>query len=147
MKNKILFYDDDEHNRGNKIFFNRLQEEIPEATSSWARSIDTFESKIRHFIPNIFILDLMGPESHVKRFDRDEYVKSYDVGIELLRRIRNDKYENQLKDSIIIIRTARTDSDARSECQAEGSNHFFSLAEKNVDERILQLIKKLVHEM
>jgi DNA-binding response OmpR family regulator len=121
----VLFYDDNEESHSNEILCDRLRNAIGKLNLSYVHSIERFESKLIHTVFDVFILDIMGPETTIMDAITGTRVLANEIGIELLKRLRNGKYPNQRLGSLIIIRTGKTDTITYNTCKSNGADDVF----------------------
>jgi len=137
---RVIFYDDDEESYSNTQLVKYLRK-LPNFRLTYVNKIDTFESSAKDHHFDAFILDIMGPDNIYEFDNPTQKVPCTFVGVELLRRVRAGLYNNR-KDVLVIIRSAKTDSQTKAMCQEHNANHIFEIGD-NLE--ILSLFKELIN--
>ncbi len=139
---KVLFFDDDKTNLSNVLLVQRILYEIPDIDIKQAHSFNKFETRMLEGNFNVVILDIMGAPINIPRLDGKGNVMDKDLGIEMLKMIREHVFPNQKYDVIIIMRSALArQTRIRDKCDEYGANFFF--APGNDDDRIIAILQEM----
>ena len=140
---RIMFFENLIEVYQTERFQNELKLELPNIKFELAGTVSVFEDHLKNQHFNAFILDILTIECDIRNFKTKEIVDKRDVGIELLKRIKDGNYyKNQSNQSIVIMRSARAIEPAvRSTCKREGARYVFRPGKD--DQKIIHILKKL----
>ena len=138
----LLFFEDQYLSNSNVRFTLALRDNIPKLNIFQAYNVEWFEKYVHEMIFDVFILDIMTPETDIKSVEYKKWIPKSLIGIELSMRLRNNHYPNQKNNVCIIMRTARAeDSQIKQLCSKYGINYCFIPG--SGDFEIIRILKKL----
>jgi len=139
MTKRIVHFEDDSKLSLHTAFRKLLAVKIPGLVVDFATNYDIFQKMASTYIYRAFILDIMTADTKVRNVNTGDLVSKHRIGIEILDQIRNGHFANQDRESLIIMRSARSiEPDITDICLSKGANYFFGAGSDDI--KILNIL-------